>query len=265
MPGLYVVGDVHGHLSDLRRLLRDAGLIDDTDRWTGGEGVLAVLGDMVDRGADGIGVLDLIMELQSEAPQSGGQVHAVLGNHEVQLLAASRLGTTPRCGSPNTFDGDWHRFGGVRTDLERLESRHLAWLTELPTMVRVDDDLLVHADATFYAAYGGTIDEVNTTVMAVLRSQDACRWDRLLRDMLGKRAFQEQAGADFLDVMLGQFGARRLIHGHSPIAVVTGQPPRDVRSAYLYAQGRCVNVDHGLYLGGPGFVFTAHQTQQQGD
>jgi hypothetical protein len=166
MCQLYVVGDVHGHLSALRRLLQDAALVDGRDRWMGGDNILVVLGDMVDRGQDGIGVVNLLMQLQREAVDSAGQVSAVLGNHEVQLLAARRFGDTPRRDSQNTFHGDWHRFGGLLRDLDRLEPAHAAWLERLPIMLRVADDLLVHADATIYPAYGRTIEEVNTAVGA---------------------------------------------------------------------------------------------------
>jgi hypothetical protein len=206
-------------------------------------------------------VVNLLMQLQREAVESAGQVNAVLGNHEVQLLAARRFGDTRRRDSQNTFHGDWHRFGGLLIDLERLEPVHVAWLERLPTMLRIGDDLLVHADATFYPTYGRSIEQVNTAVAAVLRSDDPGRWDVLLRDMVGKRAFQGDSGAEFLTTMLNYFGGRRLIHGHSPIARVLDVSPRDVTSAYIYDDERCVNVDHGLYLGGAGFIFAARQLE----
>jgi hypothetical protein len=261
MPPLYVVGDVHGHLSALRRLLQHAALVDGRNRWTGGDSILVVLGDMVDRGEDGIGVLNLLMDLQREAVHSAGQVNVLLGNHEVQLLAARRFGDTLRHDSQNSFRGDWHRFGGLLGDLDRVEPAHEAWLERLPTMLRVGDDLLVHADATFYPKYGRTIEEVNTAVAAVLRCDDPGQWDLLLQHMVGKRAFQGDAGAEFLTCILDRFGGRRLIHAHSPIARVTDVPPQDVTSAYVYHNGRCVNVDHGLYFGGPGFIFRARQPE----
>jgi len=44
--------------------------------------------------------------------------------------------------------------------------------------------------------------------------------------------------------------------GHSPICHVLGRPPDSISRAHIYAGGRCVKVDHGVYLGGRGFVFT---------
>lgn len=258
MPQLHVVGDIHGHLAELRRLLRAGSIVDERDEWLAAQDTLVFVGDMVDRGSDGIGIIELVMHLQAAARRHGGAVHAVLGNHEVQFLAAHRLGNAPRGADvAHTFFGDWHRWGGVLTDLERLQPQHLSWLLALPTMVRVGDALLVHADATFYPEYGRTIDDVNAKVTAVLESDEPGRWDQLQRDMVGKHAFEGDSGGRFLERVLEQFGARRLIHGHSPICNVTGQPAHQVAAPLVYAGGRCVNVDHGVYLGGAGFLFSS--------
>ena len=80
------VGDVHGAYDSLVELLGAAGLISREDRWVGGETHLVMLGDLVDRGPRSREALDLLMRLQKEAPYSGGQVHVVLGNHEVMNL-----------------------------------------------------------------------------------------------------------------------------------------------------------------------------------
>ena len=78
----FVVGDVHGQRDVLVRLLRDAGLIDAHERWSGGDARLWLLGDLVDRGPDGIGAIDLVRRLQEEA-----SVGCLLGNHEVMLIS----------------------------------------------------------------------------------------------------------------------------------------------------------------------------------
>ncbi|MBL8135179.1 MAG: metallophosphoesterase [Acidobacteria bacterium] len=80
------VGDVHGSLDGLRSVLRAAGLIDASDRWTGGTATLVQTGDVTDRGADVRGALDLLMTLEREAPAQGGRVLPLLGNHEAMNL-----------------------------------------------------------------------------------------------------------------------------------------------------------------------------------
>lgn len=98
MTPLYVVADIHGHRSEFRECLRQVGLVDHTGHWSGGGARLWLLGDYVDRGPDGIGVINDIRRLAVSAAAVGGHVGALLGNHEVQLLAAQRFGTRPVAG-----------------------------------------------------------------------------------------------------------------------------------------------------------------------
>src|SRR5688500_12533196 len=90
---LCIVGDVHGYVRELRRGLERAGLIDADARWVGGQACLAVLGDLMDRGPDGVGVVTLLMRLQDEAAEQGGNVTVLLGNHEVLFVGAERFGS----------------------------------------------------------------------------------------------------------------------------------------------------------------------------
>ena len=92
---LYVVGDVHGFLTQATTALRSAGLIDHDDSWCGGESKLWFLGDLTDRGPDGIGVIDLVRRLQQEAAEVGGQVGCVLGNHDMLLYGSKYVPDSP--------------------------------------------------------------------------------------------------------------------------------------------------------------------------
>src|SRR5215469_16064093 len=89
---IYIIGDVHGQLKKLVKLLQDRQLIDAEHCWKAGTATLWFMGDVVDRGPDGVAVLDLVMRLQAEAAAAGGAVASLLGNHEMLLLAAYRFG-----------------------------------------------------------------------------------------------------------------------------------------------------------------------------
>lgn len=80
------IGDIHGDYDRLAELLRDAGLTNRRNRWTGGAAHLVLCGDMVDRGPNSRKVLDFVMALEKEAGAAGGRVHALLGNHEAMNL-----------------------------------------------------------------------------------------------------------------------------------------------------------------------------------
>ncbi len=79
---IVAIGDVHGDYQQFVTLLREAQLIDPRNRWTGGTAHLVQTGDILDRGPDSRKVMDLLMSLEQQARRAGGQVHALMGNHE---------------------------------------------------------------------------------------------------------------------------------------------------------------------------------------
>jgi len=263
MPGtrpVFIVGDVHGHLEQLLRLLHNAGLVNN-GRWSGADAQLWLMGDYVDRGPNGLEVIELVMQLQHEAAAAGGSVGALLGNHELFLLAVQRFGEQPTSWG-STYRSDWLRNGGVVADLEGLTPKHIAWLSELPGMTSIEERLLIHADATFYEHYGRSVADVNNSFQRILASNDVDAWDQLIEDFCQRRAFTHahvrrvDPAAQFLATQfLNVFGGRQIIHGHTPIPGITKTAPEAITEPLIYASGLCVNVDGGIYQGGPGFVY----------
>ncbi len=241
---MWLVGDVQGYLEQLRNALRASAVIDASGHWSSDDESLVVVGDLVDRGPDGIGVIDFLMRLQVE---SRGAVEVLLGNHDVLLLAARAF--------PGDFGQRWRESGGQSSDLDRLTDAHVAWLRSLPALSLRGDVLLAHADALFYLGYGSSVWGVNYAIGEVLSSGDVATWSRLLDDFTEHRAFSGPEGCANLDRFLGTYGGKRLVHGHTPIARMLQQSPGSVTAPYIYCRDRCINVDPGIYLGGPGFAF----------
>lgn len=257
MQTTYVIGDIHGHYDKLTANLVRAGLMDDDLYWTGGTAALWFLGDFFDRGPRGIDVLNLVMHLQAEAESAGGRVAALIGNHEVQLLGAYHFRHQASTGPGRTFLADWQRNGGTGNDLARLNVQHVDWLSNLPALARVGDRLFMHADAMVYTRYGDTVAAVNAAFADLLHSVDTAAWDRILSEFSEHKAFaqHQQEGIrralDYLDT----YGGRQIVHGHSPINTVTYKPASSITAPLVYADGLCINVDGGMYSGGPGFVY----------
>lgn len=249
----YVLGDVHGQYDKVVRLLTGARLLNADLTWNAGNARLWFIGDFFDRGTGGLDTVNLVMALQAQAAMAGGEVGALIGNHEILLLAARRFGDRPTRQPGGTFISDWLANGGVAADLESLSAAHIAWLSNLPAMALVQRCLLIHADANFYTRYGHSIAEVNHSLRALLHSSDAEEWERLL-DHFGER------DAFFLNPklavdMLSMYGGRQIVHGHTPISLITGESPDRVTCPVTYAGGLCLNVDGGMYGGGRGFVY----------
>jgi len=108
------VGDVHGDYHDLVDVLQRAGVLSEQVAWSGGRTRLVLVGDLVDRGPDSRRVLDLAMRLQQEAADAGGQVHVLLGNHEVMWLTAD---------TEYTSRLDFASFADLETDADRRAAR----------------------------------------------------------------------------------------------------------------------------------------------
>lgn len=243
----YIVGDVHGHLGKLIELLTASGLVDEQRRWIGGTAHLWFMGDFFDRGPHGIGIVDLVMRLQGEAADAGGAVRALLGNHEILFLSAHRFPWLRK------FVMNWKRNGGQDVDISLVTSRQIAWLRSLPALALVNGRLLMHADAMFYLAYGNTIDEINENFAEILRGESTDEWDQLLDDFSERMAFSQPRGASNAAKMLDTLGGEQIVHGHTPIQYVADAI--NPTAPIIYADGLCVNVDGGMYLGGSGFVY----------
>ncbi|WP_253777944.1 metallophosphoesterase family protein [Goodfellowiella coeruleoviolacea] len=260
---LHVVGDVHGHLDELVRALHAAGLVDTAGHWCAGTGELWFLGDFVDRGPDGVGVIEFVMALQEQAEQAGGRVTALLGNHEVLMLGMHRFGDTevPDGLGLRSFERSWTINGGLRRDLDRLTDRHLDWLTGLDVLALTRNHLLMHSDTVEYLDWGRSIAEVNSAVRTVLTGDDLVEWWECWRRMTTRYSFRGDFGGQVAKEVLDIFGGQTLVHGHTVISDQLGVPPEQVTEPLRYAGGRVLAVDGGLFIGGPCLVVPLPYTE----
>ncbi|UQA94234.1 metallophosphoesterase [Streptomyces halobius] len=260
MGPLYVVGDVHGYYDELREALAAEGLIDADGNWAAGNTRLWFLGDFTDRGPDGIGVIDLVMQLSAQAAAAGGYCKALMGNHELLLLGAKRFGDTPVQSGAGTasFQAAWLLNGGQKSDMDRLEDHHLQWMARLDAVMEEDGHLLLHSDTTAYLDYGNSIEAVNDTVHDVLTRSDADEvWD-LFRKFTKRFAFRDESGSQAVRGLLAAYGGERIVHGHSPIPYLLGEVGTEdgegdgiaVDGPHVYADGLAIAMDGGITMAG---------------
>ncbi len=249
----YVVGDIHGHRAELLDALRAVGLADEDGAWAGGTDHLWFLGDFVDRGPDGIGVIDLVRTLAAGAEAAGGRVETLLGNHEILLLGMHRFGEeeVPSDYGQRSFARSWAMNGGIATDQESLTDAHVEWLTSRPVVALVGDHLLMHSDTTEYLGWGTDIDAINAGVQTVLRSDDLVEWWEVWRRMTTRYAFRGPEGEQVADLLLSTLGGSQVVHGHSVIADQIGVLPTQIEGPHSYANGKALGIDAGLFVGGP--------------
>ena len=147
---LVAIGDLHGDLGGLRSALRAAGAIDAHDHWTGGDLTILQTGDVLDRGDDEQPMLELLARLQAEAPESGGAVIQLLGNHELMNAAQDFRYVTPASRAA---------FGGDRAAALSPGGPWAKKLATHATVAIVGDTVFSHAGVL--APWAARLDEVN--------------------------------------------------------------------------------------------------------
>lgn len=80
---IVAVGDLHGDFDNAIAVLKKAQIIDEKLEWIGGKTILVQTGDEIDRGDGDRKVLDFFENLKPAAQMVGGEVYALLGNHEI--------------------------------------------------------------------------------------------------------------------------------------------------------------------------------------
>lgn len=251
--GRYAIGDIHGYLDELDAALVAAGLTDADGAWSGGEATVWFLGDFADRGPDGIGVIDRIRRLAANAESAGGQVDALLGNHELLLLGTHKFDDTmvPTTYPQRSFHRVWKLNGGQQSDLDRLTDEHVEWLSGRGVVARVGEHLLMHSDTTSYLSYGDSPEAINAAVAEVLAGDDIDDWWVCFRRLTGRHEFREDHGEETAAEVLRRLGGRQIVHGHSTIPSHLGVAPAAVEAPHEYAGGKALAIDGGVYLGGP--------------
>ena len=206
---VYVISDAHGHLRALDRVLERVSLCSDD--------ALFVLGDMVDRGPDPVGVVRLVQSLPC--------AHALPGNHELMRLRAlagvARAGEGAPGEEPyDDADMDVWSLNGSATTLDGLEALGreelvdlLDWMSSLPPYViaRVAgrDFVLAHAgiDAGVAAEpWDGTAEGLD----ALMRAQS-------LEDLLWIRGRFWSRPTGLID---GTSTGAVVIAGHTPSIIL---------------------------------------------
>lgn len=217
------------------RALTDLGLTDSAGHWTGSARRLVQVGDLIDRGPDPLGTLDLMMRLQAEAQAAGGEVVCLLGNHELMALQAAEGDHAVRI--QWTYNGagaelaQWGARRGVAvddgvlpypeafyTDFAR-DGAYGRWLDSLPVACRVGDYIAVHA--------GWTPDGPES-----LEAANAPAPRAQIHGLVWARRQPESEIA----AACSQLGCRGLIAGHSV------QP--GVRTSL---EGRLIQIDVGMW------------------
>lgn len=151
---LVLIGDVHGDLVALQKILMGLGLINQRGSWIGGNRVLVLMGDLIDRGPDSLAIMQKVMQWEQEAQQQGGHVEALLGNHEL-LLVQEVIKDVSLAEHLSYWNYEFEGERGL-TAVFHGNSPIAQWIRNRRSIIRVIPDegprlLLVHAGLDYWA------------------------------------------------------------------------------------------------------------------
>jgi hypothetical protein len=142
--GYDVIGDVHGCATALQELLRglDYSLNDSSGAYEHAERQAIFVGDLVDRGPDQLGVLQIVKRMVDS-----GSAQIVMGNHEFNAIAYD----TPDANNRGEFlrrhtekNTNQHRAFLDQLD-DETRAEFLEWFLSFPLWLELGDFRVVHA------------------------------------------------------------------------------------------------------------------------
>jgi len=145
----WIIPDIHGYAATLKLMVGQQIKPEKTDR-------LVFLGDYIDRGPDGKGVIDFIMQLQAE----GYNITALKGNHEdfcVKAWEADKNRKSVLGIKIKSYPQEiWEINGGTKTmesfgviRPSEIPEKYIRWLESLAYFVEMEKFVAVHAGLDF--------------------------------------------------------------------------------------------------------------------
>jgi hypothetical protein len=251
---VYAVSDPHGGYVALGELLQNNGLISgfvpdtskyDRIKWTGGTSVLVVAGDLIDKGPDSLGVIDLLRVIESKAGAGGGRAVSTMGNHEAEFLADPMNDKAMSTGEDKTGINEGLRAEGIdpKDMAKGIDAKGRgAWLRDLPFAVRIKKWFFAHGGNT----EGRSVKELSKDLEDSVRSKGFAA-----KDVIGDKSILEaqewygnprsgSTGKRYAEAL----GVKHIVFGHDPSAF--GE-----RGEITSAQDGCLfklNVNMGLHV-----------------
>ena len=135
---IIAISDVEGGFLAFKNLLQHHKVIDSNLNWIYEKGHLVLVGDFIDRGYSSTQVLWFIYHLEQQAKKVGGNVHFILGNHELKNLHGDYYSAADK----------YHLVSAIlekqQFELYNNQSFIGRWLSSKNTIEKINGYLFVH-------------------------------------------------------------------------------------------------------------------------
>ncbi|MFW5752060.1 MAG: metallophosphoesterase [bacterium] len=243
-PEIFVMGDIHGGINGLLKILKAQNIIDKQLNWNFQDNHLVFMGDITDRGDYVTECLWLIHKLEQQAKSAGGKVHLLLGNHEllvmqkdVSYIAEKYFYLSKKFKynyahyfSPKSFFGRWLRTKNSVIQLDNILFAH-AGLS--PEMIENNYSLgYINQSIRSYLSKKPkqtTKDEIRLTGM------NGPLW---YRGYINNNVGYKTISSNELNKILDYYNNKLIIIGHT-----------NVESISIFHEGKVIAVDVPFYYG----------------
>jgi hypothetical protein len=252
---IVAIGDIHGDYDNFKKVLTEAGLINRRGNWIAENTRFVQLGDLPDRGPDTDKIIEQMQKLQRQAKRDGGQVFALIGNHEAMNVygdlryvhpgeyealksrnsrqlrdryydaeVANLTAADKNFVADDAFEEQWLQ----RIPLGYVEHRIAwsptgkfgSWVMANDAITKVGRALFLHGGVSS-RLLGMSIDEINIQVRRELggdlpEEPGLSEADDGPLWYRGLATGDEQQEADQVDAVLAAFDVDRIIIGHTP-------------------------------------------------
>jgi Calcineurin-like phosphoesterase len=222
---IFAVSDMEGNFKTFRDLLIANEVIDESQNWSFGDGHLVLLGDFMDKGFFVTQTLWFIYKLEKEAAKSGGKVHYILGNHEINNLQGYHRSTAQKYWYITNILGlKRHEFYGQNSYLGR-------WLATKNVVEKIGSFVFTHGGLhPDFAENDLSLEEINEQIKSNYRTpfynkkgSDA-NYDLLFSTKKSpswyRGYFNEKLSQQKIDNLLQKFEASQIIVGHTTVPKV---------------------------------------------
>jgi hypothetical protein len=214
---IVVIGDIHGDWAALKSALKVAGVTNHRNEWTGGNTHLVQVGDLVDRAnrsKPAVHVMDEksekriishLINLKRKAQEVYGDVHLLLGNHELMNVAGDFSYVSPM----GLTD-----FNGKRMEQFKPGGKIARKLAcNANAVIQIGSWIFSHAGITAQVSKNWTIDQVNTQIREYLLGLR----DRPgpLMDLFWHRRYANEGACPLVQDALSHWKARNMAIGHT--------------------------------------------------
>ena len=153
---IIAISDIESGYRTFRDFLISNKVIDQQLNWIFNDGHLVLVGDFMDRGFSTTQVLWFIYKLEQDAHKQGGQVHFIIGNHELYNMQGKFKSASYKYNGVASILGKQHH------DLYNKNSFLGKWMSTKNTMEIINGHLFAHGGIhPDIASYDISIEQLN--------------------------------------------------------------------------------------------------------